>query len=272
MLSLSESNMSADAMKKEQENFWRVLRIMWDDVPTRLCALFKQKFRTRFRESWKDEKEGKAAQKTFIEQIKTNSSVDQQTIRKIEKGDTKCFDCTALFMCLLYSGTEIMKPTRQEKAYPYRDSERVDELRVMRNTVAHAKTTKTMSVSTFNNNITSLTDIYKQLHWDTTEMLQLAQKPVVTEECNRLKKLLDDEMERFRALDLIVQDHAQKLKTLSGKDSKIYNKHFGNCFSYEQHTVFSNWSLQYKVDVSKWNGDFIISSLLLIRHINNIFT
>ena len=192
MVFLSEFKMTTD-----HENFWRLFCIMFDDVAINLRKLFKKKFCTRYSRPWRD---NQTSGQYFINQSKFNKPADLQIITVIENGNTKSFDLTVLFACLLSSGTGIMQPIRKEEKYPYRESERINALRCIRNDVlTHAKST-TLSSRLFEDKIKLLDDIYKQLRWDTTEMLRLSQEPLVTEDYKRLQKLLDDEMKKFSVL------------------------------------------------------------------------
>ena len=196
-------------MTNDEENFWRVVRILLDDVPCRLRDLFKTKFRRRYKRAWGDDR---ASGQFFIAKCNTRYT-GQHIIDVIKQGDTAQYDCAALFTCLLYSGTGILQPTPRHgvRTHPIEDSERIDELRVMRNDMAHARS-PALPGATFNQKITSFEDIYAQLHWDPTVMRRLARDPVVTAECTRLKQQLDAEKQRYSALDLMVQDHERRLR------------------------------------------------------------
>ena len=234
-ISFQNSNMSVAPLTPDQENFWRLIRILWDDVPRRLRVFFKSKYHQLFNIAWGD---NQLSGEFFIANCDTRHIL-QHIIDTIRQGDTALYDCTALFTCLLYSGTEILLPKlrRGTRTPPIRDSERVDELRKMRNELAHS-TSASVPSATFNTKLSSLEDIYAQLHWDPTEMRRLAQDPVVTAECTCLKQLLDAERQRYSGLDLTVQALDGTVQVLdqhqqsqAGIGSTNINNNFVSCFS-----------------------------------------
>ncbi|KAI0240276.1 Protein NLRC5 [Lamellibrachia satsuma] len=194
--------MSGAQLTSDEEHFWRLVRIVLEDVPDKLRGLFRKKFQERFHVTWG---ENQTSGEFFIANSNT-SRTGQHIIDTVRQGDTALFDSTALFTCLLFSGTGILlpKPRRGVRTQPIQDSERVDELREMRNELAHA-TSASLPHSTFVQKLASLNAIYAQLQWNPTVMRQWARDPVVTAECVRLQQDLDAERQRYRALDLTVQ-------------------------------------------------------------------
>ena len=194
--------MSSAQLTSDEEHFWRLVRIVLEDVPDKLRGLFRKKFQERFHVTWG---ENQTSGEFFIANSNT-SRTGQHIIDTIKQGDTALFDSTVLFTCLLFSGTGILlpKPRRGVRTHPIQDSERVDELREMRNELAHA-TSASLPHATFIQKLASLNTIYAQLQWNPTVMRQWARDPVVTAECVRLQQDLDAERQRYRALDLTVQ-------------------------------------------------------------------
>ena len=223
--------MSGAPLTPDQENFWRLIHILWDDVPRMLRVFFKSKYHQRFNIAWGD---NQPSGEFFTANFPNSNTryIGQHIIDTIRQGDTALYDCTALFTCLLYSGTEILlpKPRHGTRTPPIRDSERVDELREMRNELAHS-TSASVPSATFIQKLALLNTIYAQLQWNPTVMRQWAQDPVVTAECTRLNQLLDAERQRYSALDLMVQALDQHQQSQAGTGSTIFNNHFVSCFS-----------------------------------------
>ena len=223
--------MSGTPLTPDQENFWRLIRILWDDIPCGLRVFFKSKYHQRFNIAWGD---NQPSGEFFTANFPNSNTryIGQHIIDTIRQGDTALYDCTALFTCLLYSGTRILhpKPRHGTRTLPIEDSERVDELREMRNELAHS-TSASLPSATFNMKLALLNTIYAQLQWNPTVMRQWAQDPVVTAECTRLNQLLDAERQRCGALDLMVQALDQHQQIQAGTGSTIFNNHFVSCFS-----------------------------------------
>ena len=223
----------------DEERFMRLARILLNDVPTHLRATFRAKFQARFNFTWG---ENRTSGEFFVANFSAPRTPGHIT-DVIKHGNTQQFDSTALFTCLLFSGTGILLPTPRSgtRTYPFPDSERIDQLRVMRNELAHA-TSASLSLGAFRHKIASLNTIYTQLHWDPTLMRQWARDPVVTAECVRLQQQLNVERQRYIALDgtvqvlgqsvqaiehrqqgleATVQDHEQRLQNREGKRLNI---------------------------------------------------
>ena len=195
-------------MTPEEENYWRLVSILCNDVLSKLRDFFKAKFQQRFTFAWGD---NQMSGEFFIANANTPHT-EQHILDVVRRGDTAHFDATALFWCLLYSGVKILEPKARRstaRSAPIRDSERIDELREMRNEVAHARSAS-LSHAAFIQKLASLEDIYVQLQWDRATMRQTARGPMVTAECNRLEQELEAERLRYRAHDLTLQDHEQR--------------------------------------------------------------
>ena len=120
-------------LTNDEENFWRLVRILYNDVPSKLRNFFKSKFQQQFNLTWCDNP-------TFGQLFLANANTGrtgQHIINVIQQGDSQQFDCTALFYCLLFSGTlqtVLPRPRRvSARTPPITDSECIDELREMRN-------------------------------------------------------------------------------------------------------------------------------------------
>ena len=197
------------ALTADEERFYRLVRILLDDVPDQLRPMFKAKFQAFFRFTWGDNRmSGEFFVNNFNSMHMPRWRPPPRHITDVIRlGDTEQFDPTTLFTCLLFSGTGILVPTPRSnnaRSPPIEDSERLDELRMMRNLLAHA-VSASESQTDFNQKLTSLNIIYAQLHWNPTLMRQWARDPVVTAEFVRLKQQLNTERQRYSALDGTVQ-------------------------------------------------------------------
>ncbi|KAI0217299.1 hypothetical protein LSAT2_030846, partial [Lamellibrachia satsuma] len=192
--------MSGVPLTSDEENFWRLVRILLGDVPDKLRDLFRNTFQERFHVAWG---ENQTCGEFFIANCNTRRT-GQHIIDTIRQGDTASFDCSALFTCLLFSGTGLLPTPRVGvRTPPIQDSERVDDLREMRNEMAHA-TSASLPRATFIQKLASLNTIYVQLQWSPTVMRQWARDPVVTAECVRLKHDLDAEGQIYEELGVTV--------------------------------------------------------------------
>ena len=189
----------------DEKNFYRISRILLDDVVQQLRAEFKARFQARFGRVWGDDPQSGA----FFLAKCAEPQMSSHIKNVIMQGDTAKFETTVLMACLLFSGTGILLPTprRRCRAQPFTDSERIDELRHMRNILAHA-VSSSISSADFNCKLTSLREIYAQLNWDSTLMTKLAHDPVVSEECTRLKDELEVERQRIDSHDEMLQEVA----------------------------------------------------------------
>ena len=201
--------MSGAPLTGDEERFFRLARILLDDMPTHFRAMFKTKFQARFNFAWG---ENRTSREFFVASFNAPRT-SRYITDVIRLGNTQQFDCTALFTCLLFSGTGILLPTprRGIRTYPLFDSERIDQLREMRNQLAHA-TSASLTRGSFYQTIAPLNTIYAQLHWNPTLMRHLARAPVVTAECVRLQQQLSVERQRYIALDGRVQTLGQDLQ------------------------------------------------------------
>ena len=199
---LSEFNMSGASLTDDQERFLRIVHILLDDVPNHLRAMLKAKFQARFGFAWGD---NRATGEFFFANF-TARNTPPHISNVIRQGKTEAFDSTARVTCLLFSGTGILLPTprRVPRPHPFTESERIDELREMRNELAHASSA-CLTQADLNQKLASLKTIYAQLLWNPTVMGQWAQDPVVTAESVRLQQLLDIERQRYISLDGTVQ-------------------------------------------------------------------
>ncbi|KAI0232758.1 hypothetical protein LSAT2_016949 [Lamellibrachia satsuma] len=134
---------------------------------------------------------------------------DKHTTTTVEQGISEQFDPTVLFFCLLYSGTNLLLPGTRKKELrvpPFYESERVDQLREQRNAVAHA-TTPSLSEADFQAKIREIEDIYTQLQWDQTQLMEAAYGRIWPVEHDRLQGKIDVEKAR-------IDNHEQRLRDL----------------------------------------------------------
>ena len=222
MYFLSEFNMPGAPLTKDEKNFWRLVRIMFEDVPGKLRGLFKSKFHEHFKLAWGDNQ-------TSGEFFLANSNIRHtchRVIDVIKQGDTAQYDFTALFTCLLFSGCGNGILLRSLKCC-------VNELREMRHDLAHASSAS-LTHASFVKKLTSLNVAYAQLQWNPTVMRQWARNPMVTAKCIHLQRQLDAERQRYTSLDLIVPDLDRTVQETAGMGCKIYKIHFVDFFFQER--------------------------------------
>ena len=134
---------------------------------------------------------------------------DKHTTTTVEQGISEQFDPTVLFFCLLYSGTNLLLPGTRKKELrmpPFHESERMDQLHEQRNAVAHA-TTPSLSEADFQAKIREIEDIYTQLQWDQTQLMEAAYGRIWPVEHDILQGKIDVEKAR-------IDNHDQRLRDL----------------------------------------------------------
>ena len=166
--------MNRTGLTSETENFFRYAQIVLDDVPKYLRDLFKDEFQKKFSRVWVD---NGTSGEFFVKNANLTKEA-QNKIDTVKRGNTKEFDGTLLFSFLL----DVFKLDKQVKTH-------VSALKKVRNNVAHT-TAAALSVVDYTKAIADLEVIYRDLHWDDTE-LRRANNPLWTSECDRLQEELD---------------------------------------------------------------------------------
>ena len=190
----------------EEERYWRLVKVVLDDMPRKLRELFRSAFQKTYRLAWGD---NSATGKFFMAKVPESKKRDQHITTTVEQGNSEQFDCTVLFFCLLYSGTNLLLPGARKKVLrvsPFYQSEHVDQLREQRNAVAHA-TTPSLSEAVFQARIQEIEDIYTQLQWDQTQLKEVAYGHLWPTEYDKLQQKIDVEKAR-------IDDHEQQLQNL----------------------------------------------------------
>ena len=173
LLYFQNQSTSALSLNPNDERYWRMVKILIEDVPNQLRQLFQSAFHAKYMISWV---EGSSSGKMFMAMVPQSKKRDKKMTATVEKGVTGDFDCSTLFFCLLFSGTGLLTPVARptpQRAPPFSDSERIDQLREQRNAVAHA-TTPSITEADFNTRIQEIEDIYNDLHWDKSEFRKAA--------------------------------------------------------------------------------------------------
>ena len=202
------SSSSLLARTPEEERYWRLVKVILDDMPRKLRDLFRSAFQKTYQQKWVD---NLATGNFFMAKVPKSKKRDKHITTTVEQGISEQFDPTVLFFCLLYSGTNLLLPGARKKELrvsPFYESERVDQLREQRNAVAHA-TTPSLSEADFQTRIREIEDIYTQLQWDQTQLKEAAYGRLWPVEYDRLQGKIDVEKARIDDLQQGQQDLQQ---------------------------------------------------------------
>ena len=199
-------------LNPNDERYWRMVKILIEDVPNQLRQLFRSAFHAKYRISWV---EGSSSGKMFMAMVPPRNIRDKNIPATVQKGVTGDFDCTTLFFCLLFSGTGLLTPVVRPKAQrgpPFYDSERIDQLREQRNAVAHA-TTPSITEADFKTRIQQIEDIYTAFNWDDAEFRKAAYGFLWPTEYTRLEQKIEVEKARIDDHEQRLQCHEQRLQS-----------------------------------------------------------
>ena len=169
--------MNRKGLTSETENFFRYAQIVLDDVPKYLRDLFKDEFQKKYGNVWVD---NGTSGKDFVKDANL-IKVAKKKIGTVKRGNTEEFDSTLLSSCLLDGGVFQLDPQVRKH---------VSDLKSMRNDVVHA-TAAALPVVDYQKAIYNLEVIYRDLHWDDTELKRCAYNPLWTTECVHLQEELD---------------------------------------------------------------------------------
>ena len=207
------SSSSLLALTKEEERYWRLVKVILGDMPRKLRDLFRSAFQKTYGQKWVD---NLATGNFFMAKVPKSKKRDKHITTTVEQGISEQFDPTVLFFCLLNSGTNLLLPVMRKKELrvsPFYESERVDQLREQRNAVAHA-TAPSLSETDFQTRIREIEDIYTQLQWDQTQLKEAAYGRIWPVEYDRLQQEIDVEKARIDDHDQRLQNHEQRLQHL----------------------------------------------------------
>ena len=207
------SSSSLLALTKEEERYWRLVKVILGDMPRKLRDLFRSAFQKTYGQKWVD---NLATGNFFMAKVPKSKKRDKHITTTVEQGISEQFDPTVLFFCLLNSGTNLLLPVMRKKELrvsPFYESERVDQLREQRNAVAHA-TTPSLSETDFQTRIREIEDIYTQLQWDQTQLKEAAYGCIWPVEYDRLQQEIDVEKARIDDHEQRLQNHEQQLRDL----------------------------------------------------------
>ena len=195
----------------------RLVRIVLRDVPYNLRNLFKTEFASKYGRQYTDDT---ASGHFFLTNVNVRK-IDRQVKSAIQNGNSADFDCTTLFFCLLYSGTQLLPPMSPRPRLQHLNSSEVtDELRIQRNLLAHSPSTE-VSQHDFRTRVNDIQSLYQQLGWSCTDLQQYANNPLDTIECFRLQQELLKEQANNNALDQIVKNHDQRLQAVEGMSEQM---------------------------------------------------
>ena len=153
-------------LRKEEENFIRLVRVIVKDVRSKLLRLFLSEFESKYRRPYENDA---ASGMYFLNQIQ-NQCRDLEVQGKIQHGDSTDFDITTLCYCLVTSGALIL---------PRGSSKLIKKLRRQRNLLSHA-INPTIDETDFNTRVNELETIYQQLGWSLDDLLKEIRNPLIT--------------------------------------------------------------------------------------------
>lgn len=81
-------------------NFFRICRIVLDDVPNVLRNIFKDEFQHKYRQPWAD---NRASGNMLMKYDHWQAKLSPPQLKLLRDGDTQCWDGTLLFHVLLHS-------------------------------------------------------------------------------------------------------------------------------------------------------------------------
>ena len=92
----------------EEENFFRVSKLVYNEIPAQLRSFFKHKWQSKFSQDWDDSPtSGDTLWKTLSPGTRSKKWNDEIK-NKIKEGSSHAWDCTVLFEVLLYLGMTII--------------------------------------------------------------------------------------------------------------------------------------------------------------------
>ena len=172
----------------EELNFFRLCKIALDIFPVELRKIFKQEWDFRYNAipggKWQNTAQN--GKDFYDEETKVKKkSMKVQCLNRVRNGNTEEWDCTCLFSVILYSnaiGSTLAPGVRAA----------VDDLRQVRNDVAHAAGTKLTDVE-FQNYTTRVLNAFTSLGLPTNEIEDIKnQASFPTEELENFKKQVHD--------------------------------------------------------------------------------
>ena len=91
----------------EEENFFRVSKLVYNEIPGQLRSFFKDKWKSKYNQDWDDSPtSGDNLWKTLSPGMRSRKWNDEIK-NKIKEGSSQAWDCTVLFEVLLYLGMTI---------------------------------------------------------------------------------------------------------------------------------------------------------------------
>ncbi|XP_028518122.1 uncharacterized protein LOC110249531, partial [Exaiptasia diaphana] len=174
----------------DQLNFFRLSYIVFDIVPEALREIFKQEWDALYKGTpgqWDDTPTSYTA--FYNMESAKNQTRNKRLLGLMSSGDRNNWDCTCLFYAILYSDS--VRPTLTPVV-----SNSVDEIREIRNEMAHNKTGK-MSKAEFQKSIQKIKIAFSSLKIDITRIEEIENQTCFpTEDLARIQKELEDEKKR----------------------------------------------------------------------------
>lgn len=196
--------MSEQSRTPDEKRFIRLIKILLGDVTIKLRQLFRSAYKEKYNKVWENDS---TSGKFYMTMVPKPNKREKHMVQIVEQGNTDNFDNSVLFYCLLRSGTDLLLPgvrNKESRVSPFSQSERVDQLRALRNAVVHA-TAASITEADFNAMVKEIVVIYTELQWDQTQLKEAASGILWAEEYDKLRH--QAEMDRAR-----MDDFDQRLK------------------------------------------------------------
>ena len=213
--------MAAALLTVGQENHLRLVRVVLGNVPINLRNLFKTEFAKTYGKPYGDDTVSGMFFLNKVNKNKNKKKLETHVKSAIQNGDSALFDCTTLFYCILSSQALNLPSIRKKNARvpPLNTSELIDQLREQRNELVHSPTTEICQTD-FITRVTDLTVIYFSLGWPHTDLQNAANSLLNRAECERLRKVLREEVARNDALEQVQQQYGHELLTVKGMSAQ----------------------------------------------------
>ena len=104
--------MSTLELTEDDKRFWRLKKVLCEDVARKLRGFFKSAFWKKYRVAWGD---NPTSGKLFKATIQESGGEDEDIPAIVEEGDTEKFDLATLYYCLLDSHVGLQLPGPVEK-------------------------------------------------------------------------------------------------------------------------------------------------------------
>eukprot|EP00112_Aurelia_sp_Birch-Aquarium-sp1_P018616 Seg446.15 transcript_id=Seg446.15/GoldUCD/mRNA.D3Y31 product="hypothetical protein" protein_id=Seg446.15/GoldUCD/D3Y31 len=167
----------------EEENFFRVSKLVYNEITAQLRSFFKHKWKFKFNLDWDD---SPTSGDTLLKKIpsKTKSYLKKEMKDKFKEGSSQEWDCSTLFQVLLYAGLKLTD-SKEEKA--------VDGLRLVRNEQCSHLADSKITDDTFDNIFKNVRMIYTEMGWMNDRLDKIQNGIFETKDHKETKRKLEEE-------------------------------------------------------------------------------